>query len=338
MISITNLFDQEFINNYFRSRLLPLYPKFSAISRVSIHPYKKGLWNNAYHLVIAFHVHFLTPDKQEEIIPIICAAHSHEDRRQAFSALSYLWSHDFTTENFVIPRPLFFDENFRAFFYRALSGKNFLYYIKQGNSEEIIRLAALSGRLFSRLHSLPAASGQDFNSLNSRIETIVPGKEKAVKDLASRYNATYAKRLESLYDILIEKEAARAFLEKKLIHGDAHSENIIITPSGCLGLIDFSDMCLADPARDLASFSRQLEYKIISKLGDHFLATAAPAAFLDAYLEASSWEMDENLAEGLKIYRAWTDVRTAIYWFLRQESDERRALGLLESAEKELGI
>ncbi len=340
MNKIWQLFDEEFVLDYFRRKLLPLYPAFKEIKRVEIKPYKKLIWETTYHVVVGFNVYFLAKGKKEIKIPLICSAHSDEARENVFIALNYLWEKKMNREGIDLPRPLFFSRQFNGTFYRALNGENLLHYIINKDQASIETITREAAGLFARLHALPAGPEANFNPLNARIQTVIPGTALIFSEMRARYNGKYAPTLEKVYDILSKREAVffDSGAPRKLIHGDAHPENIIKTGEGRIGLIDFTDLCLSDFARDLGAFIQQVEYKIIMKMGDQAFAEKMKNVFLETYLAASGLELDVNLRERIDLYYNWTAIRTSTYWFLKAGHNEERGEALLEMVKNNLQI
>lgn len=340
MNKIWKLFDDQFVLDYFKANILPLYPAFTDIARVTIKPYKKLIWETTYHVVIGFNAYLVDAAGRETRISIVCAAHSDEPRENVLKALQYLWQEKFPNGIFSIPKPLFYSEDFRGTFYRALSGDNLLHYIKDNNLLKIKNNVILSAQLFARLHGLKAGPEANFNPLNSRIETVIPGKTAIFKEMSERYEGKYDEVIKSIYNYCIEQE--NIFFARgdrlALVHGDAHPENIIATGEGKVGLIDFADLCLADPARDIGAFLQQLEYKINTKIGDGILAKEMMDLFLENYLQAANLESTPELQERIALYYNWTAMRTAIYWFLKFEHNEERAVKLLEQVKANLKL
>lgn len=344
MNKILPLFDEKFALGYLKKKLLPLFPDFNDIKRIKIEPYKKMVWETTYHVVIGFKIYFLTPEGTEVKVPVVCSAHSDEPRENVYITLKYLWRAGFNnnTDRIDLPRPLFYSKNFNGTFYLALEGENLLYYIKQKDTESVRKITVDSARLFAKLHSLPVGAGENFNPASARIKTVVPGVETIFREMENRYGSKYAPVIKKIYDYLISREeeffTADVLKNLKLIHGDAHPENIIKTGEGRVGLIDFTDLCLADFARDLGTFLQQIEYKIIRKNGDRVLAEDIKKLFLDSYLAETGIELDDNLRARIDLYYNWTAMRTAVYWFLRFEHNEGEAAKLLDRIKENLRI
>jgi len=340
MNKILDLFDEHFVLDYFKRKLLPLYPAFKDIKRVVIKPYKKMVWETTYHVVIGFDVYFLTAAGQETKIPVVCSAHSEEPRENVYIALEYLWTKNFSSHGIDLPRPLFYSERFNGTFYRALKGENLLYYIKEKDYKTIEAIVIASAELFAKLHALPAGLEANFNPINSRIRTVVPGVAMIFQEMSARYGDKYAPCLKKIYAHFIAEE--EKFFNSgeplKLIHGDAHPENIIKTAAKRIGLIDFTDLCLSDFARDLGTFMQQLDYKIMIKINDVEFATKMKELFLRSYLSAAGLEIDANLQARIDLYYNWTAIRTSTYWFLKFGHNEKRAEDLLNAVKNNLNL
>ncbi len=340
MNKIRKLLDPAFVVDFFRREVLPHYPAFSDISRVEIKPYKELIWATTYHVVICFNTYFLKPSGAEVKIPIVCSAHSNEDRANIFWTLEYLWSAGFPNKTIDLPDPLFYSSDFRGTFYRGLRGENLLHYIKTKNFAIVEKIVASGARLFARLHALPAPASANFNPTNARLATVVPGTAKVFAEMVARYPGKYDADLHKIYAYLIarEKEFFDSGAPLALIHGDAHPENILRTAADRVGLIDFTDFCRGDFARDLGTFLQQLEYKIITKTGDARYAVKMKNLFLSEYLRASGRALTPALEARINLYYHWTALRTAIFWFVKFEPNEERGAELFNRVKVNLKI
>ena len=340
MNKILSLFDEAFVRELLTREVLPHYPAFSSISRVEIKPYKKLVWETTYHVVIAFNTYFLKAGGEEIKIPIVCSAHSEEPRANIYQALKYLRAANFGTAAIDIPDPLFYSPEFNGTFYRGLKGEDLLHYIKKKDFATVRQIVEAAARLFARLHALPVGDAANFNPLNSRIVTVIPGVTNILREMAARYQGKYQADLRVIYERLVSQEE-KYFLfggETVLIHGDAHPENILVTGTDRLGLIDFADMCLGDPARDIGTFIQQLEYKVVSKSGETSEAATLQKLFLTTYLTAANLALTPAFQARLDLYYNWTAIRTATYWFLKFGHNEARAETLLQQTKEKLQI
>lgn len=340
MNKILKLLDEKFVLELLRQEVLPQYPSFRALERIEVRPYKKLIWETTYHVVISWNAYFINAVGKEVKLQIFCSAHSNEKRENIFAALQYLWQKDFPDENFKLPRPLFYSKEFNGTFYRGLSGENLLYYIKRCDRPEIEKIIQESAALFYKLHNLKTGPEANFNPVNARIKTVIPGVNNILKEVSLRYQGRYSADLIKVYDYLINQEEMffSSGVPLSLVHGDAHPENIIKTNENKIGLIDLTDLCLSDFTRDLGSFMQQLEYKIIVKAGDFEYAQKMKKLFLDTYFKISGHKITPDLARRIKLYYNFTAIRTAVFFFLKDGHDEERGKTLLNGAIKDLNL
>lgn len=340
MNKILHLLDEEFVIAYLRRKALSFYPQYKDIARVKIKPYKKLIWETTYHVVIGFDVYFVSLSGEQEIVPLVCSAHSTEMRDNVYRALQYLWMKKFNNSQIFLPRPLFFSHGFNGTFYEAITGESLLYYIKEKNIPEIEKIVVLAAQLFAKLHSLDANDNANFNPLNGEIKTVLPGVNNIFKEMDLRYGGKYTEDLKEIYGKLISAE--ESFFTKKiklsLIHGDAHPENIIRTGEDSIGLIDFTDLCLGDFARDLGTFMQQLEYKIMIKIGDQEISDNIANLFLSSYCRFAKIDDNQDLRFRIKLYYEWTAMRTATYLFLKYDANEEQAKILLQVVKNNLKL
>lgn len=325
MSKIEQLFNEDFVKNFLTEKALPFYKKYKAINRVSITYYKKMVWEDRYHVVLEFITTFIDQDNKEVEVSIFCSAHDSEPRINVYSALKYLWKNNFPDENIKIPKPLFFSQEFNGIFYEGLRGDNLYQYIKREDLDVVRKMIIQSAKLFAKLHSLPSSEKANFNPLNSRIKTTIPGVQAIYQKIIEHYGKDnkYSVDLQKMYDSFISKEEQFMAQGRKLsiIHGDAHSENIIRIGDNTIGLIDFTDLCLGDFARDLGTFLQQFEYKMTIKVSKHEVTQELKELFLDTYSQVRKIKLDDSLKERIDLYYNWTAIRSAIYLFLKYDND-----------------
>ncbi|MDD4332676.1 MAG: phosphotransferase [Patescibacteria group bacterium] len=336
---INNLFSEQFVIDLFRKNLLPHYSDFSDIKKVKVVPHKQYIWEKTYHVVLEFSTVLITKDGKEEELEIFCTAHSSEPRQNAYEALRYLWDKDFSQGDLTTPHPLFFDKKLKAFFYRGVSGRSMYYYIKEKKFSEVERIIPLSAAWFSKLHSIPVANAKNFNEENSRIMTVVPGKEKVLDNIKNNYPDHY-ETYKKIYEIFIknEEDFLKSTSQRWLIHGDAHPENIIKMGETKIAGIDFTDVCLADFARDLGSFLQQIEYMAGRKIGDFVFTERMKDLFLVSYLKCAKIELSDSLKSRIDNYYNWTAIRTATFFLMKHNPQPDRAEPLLNTVRERLGI
>lgn len=337
---IRQLLDEEFVKQFFTRELLPLLPEFKSIESVEIKPIKDHIWHTTYHVVFRIRTAFTRQDGKQESWPIFCTAHSSEPRKNALEALNHLWNSSFSTDpNFTVPKPLFYSEYFRAVFYRGLDGQLLYHYIKEKDFTEIEANLIRTAGWFAKLHRLPASKAKNFNPENSRINTVLPGREHVLAQTEERYPELlpiYAKLYE--YFVSHEETFLNSTEQRWLVHGDAHPENVIKVHGSQIGVVDFADFCLSDFARDLGTFLQQLDYMSNRKIEDPVYTEKIKQLFLAAYLDQAGIELDSSLAERIRTYYNWTTIRTANYFLFKHDPQPDRAMPLIEAVCKELGF
>ncbi|MDA3803059.1 MAG: aminoglycoside phosphotransferase family protein [Patescibacteria group bacterium] len=342
MYNILNLLDEKFVLSYFKEKILPIYPYFVDIKKIQITPYKKMIWEGSYHVVIEFKTFFINKEGGINKIRIICSAHSHEPRERAYQILKYFWDSSLHAKPIEIPHPLFYSEEFRGVFYRALRGRNVLHLLKEGKVESLKKKIVMAADFFARLHELDVDENLELNPGMERIETVIPGKEAVLREMSLRYDGVYDKDLKKAYDWFIKTEE-KYFKNKEniaVIHGDAHLENLIDIGPGRLGVIDFSDFCRSDFTRDIGTFMQQVEHNVMSRTveKDENLAKELKEIFLNRYLEKRNLELTKELQERINLYYYWTGIRTAVYLFLKFDKEPSKAINLFEKIKKGMNL
>jgi thiamine kinase-like enzyme len=339
MNKIEKLLEEDYVLKLFKERILPQYKYFSGIKKIEINCPKKNIWRETYHVVFEYITYFFDQKGKEHIVPIYCSAHSDEPRKNVFVSLKYLWNNGFNSNRLSIPRPLFYSNRFKGTFYRGVEGKNLYYYIRHNNREEIEKIVPMAAEWFSKLHKLSIKTAINFNKNNSRIKTVVPGKNHLFESIERRYPEHFNFYLK-VYDFFIknEEDFLRSTQKRWLIHGDAHPENIIRVNEKKIGVIDFTDLSLSDFARDLGTFIQQVEFMIMRKISDRDYADKIKNIFLEEYLKNAKIELDEKLKERIDNYYFWTATRTASFFLLKDNEEPGRGKELIEQIKTNLKI
>ncbi|NTW22534.1 phosphotransferase [Candidatus Falkowbacteria bacterium] len=336
---ILRLLEEKYVQALFDKNVLPQYEGATDIRLDRISPVKKMIWHTTYHVVFRYDATLTKSSGQTEKIEIYCSAHSSEPRKIVYEVLRYLWGRDFAEGDLTIPKPLFYSKKFNAAFYQGMVGVNLYNFIKNNDYAEVERLLPLTAAWFAKLHSLPVRKNKLFLQPNSRIATVFPGAEHVLAEVKNRcpenyglYQAFYQRFTQSENQIFAEKRHLR------LIHGDAHPENVIRLNDGRIGVVDFTDMSLGDVARDLGTFLQQLEFMTERKMDNPDFAKKAMGIFLSSYLRESGLKMSDNLQERMDIYYNWTTIRTASYFLLKHDPQPERAEPMIASVAKNLKI
>jgi len=338
MNKIDALFDKEFIFKYFKERLLKEYAKVKSFQVVEIVPHKNGVWKDKYyHVVIEYKLNLRFDEGSRDII-VFCTAHHEEPRRNVYVALKHLYCNGFAEGNLLVPKPLFYSQRFRATFYEGIFGENFYSYIKRGDKKQIEKLSNLSAQWFAKLHLVSTRNAKNFNKLNSKIETVIPGVDRIIKNIRHRF-PIYEDVFKNAYEVFVKNE--KKYLKNinlHLVHGDAHPENVIHIGGNKVGLIDFADICFSDPARDLGTFTQQVEYMIERRMGDKDFAKKISKLFLEKYLKHAKIDLGDNFQERIDNYYNWTLARSATFFLLHDYSEPDRGAKLIEQFSKRLKL
>lgn len=339
MNKILNLFDQAYVNNLFKEKILPLYPDYAEIKEIKISPVKKNVWTTTYHVVIEFSALFSNSRGALLNVPVYFTAHSSEPRKNSYSALLYLWQSGFSEGDLIAPRPLFFSDYFNGYFYHGISGRCLYDYINDRNYQEIEKIVARAAAWLAKLHRTPVSIDCNFNPANSRVLTVVPGVDK----ILSKINRLYPDSTQSyknIYKLIMRKEAEyfSSASRQYLIHGDAHPQNVIKIDEKKIAIIDFTDICLGDFARDLGSFLQQLEYMALKKITDLSFVEKIKKIFIDNYFGLAKITMNEGLKSRIANYYNWTALRTATFFMLKENPEPERSYVLLEKISANLNI
>ena len=339
MNKISQLYDEKFVMQYFKKRLLPSYPEFSSIKKIKIHGIKNHIWEHTYHVVVEYDTFFIAKDGKIKKINIYCSAHTNEQRRNVYDALKFLWSKGFNKGNLTIPHPLFYSQRFKGIFYRGCKGNNLYHYIHNEKIEEAKKIVALSARWFAKLHKLKTDDARNFNRKNSLVETTVPGAKHWKNSINGRHPEFY-NTVKKIFDIINneEKTFLRSTKKRWLIHGDAHPENIIKMSEHKIGVIDFTDMCLADFARDIGGFMQQMEYMSNRHFKNKKDVIEIKKIFLEEYLKAAKLELTDELEKRINTYYNWAALRTVIFFLIKEHSEPDRARILLEKIKGNMNI
>jgi thiamine kinase-like enzyme len=336
MNKITKLLDKDYVIDFLREKILPLYPDFKEIKKVKIIYHKNHVWQTTYHVVLEFKTLFsYFPEDQrktkKKTLSFFCTAHSNEPRENVYNTLRYLWGHNFSKGFLSIPKPLFYSEYFRASFYRGVKGDNLLFFIKNKDDFNTERLVRRAAEWLVKLHKTPISDFSSFDKNNNKIKTVVPGYEHVLRSVKERYGDDYCAEIKRVFDRLISKEKTFLDLNPKryLVHGDVHPENIIKIGREKMAMIDFADICKADFARDLGSFLQQLDYRVIRYNYSEDYVDKLKNIFLETYCRKARISLDSNLKERIDLYYNWAAFRTVIFWLLKHEPSIERAEPLL---------
>ncbi|MBU2575732.1 aminoglycoside phosphotransferase family protein [Patescibacteria group bacterium] len=318
MQNIEQLFDAKFIASLFAEKI-PDFASKHDLSDLTAAPIKKYIGGDFYQIVIRYDC------ASFGYKPVFCTAHSKENRKNAFNALTYINNHALKQNNIFLPNPLFFDNEYGAFFYQGIDGKNLLHYIKKKEFDLTAHLKS-SAELIAYVHEVPAEKAENFNPENSRIKTIVPGPENFLAKIEKLFPEKFGQIKENFYYLAkLDQENLDAKTNICLIHGDFHPENVIINEEhGKFSIIDFTDICLADWARDVGNFLQQLRFMSYGERSIDEIKKNQEI-FLNAYLEKRSITKNSKIESRINLYKSWSALRSAIYFLIKGGPEPKNA-------------
>ncbi len=332
MAEIEDLLSPHRVAQLLNERLSTPEFRWSNIVVDNIQPIKENIIHDYYSIVVAYSVSYINNGLEHRAV-VYCSAHSNGSRRQAMENLEFIWRQNIPEGQFLTNKPLFYEPQYEAMFYLGWPGDNFCQYFTRHSREEISSQLTLIAQWLARLHTLTLGFSEWPDSRIQKIGQIVPGRERSLERI-QRNTPQYYERFARIYDYLEAWESRLWPTPDKLaiIHGDIHPENVIITEKG-VAIIDWSDLCLGDPLRDIGSFSQQLIFMGLGQINDESYWHQAQDKFLSAYGQAMGNNLPENWLERCRLYYYFTAFRTAIYFVTKSGPEPERAEGLLEEIE-----
>lgn len=336
---ILKLIDKPFVLEFFRNHIMPNIDGQPGLIDLKIKPHKNNVWRNSYHVVTEYCLRISDAEKKEKELSIFCTAHDNEPREKVFNNLKFLQQNDFGDNAASLPEPLYYSPEFNATFYIGLSGQNLYHYIKLDNRTIIERTVIKAAGWFAGLHALPTNTFFKVDTSGDLIKNVVPGVDYILYKTEIAYPRLFP-AYQKIYAALIETEEKNISTLPRLsiVHGDAHPENIIIINRDKIGIIDFTDLCLTDFARDLGCFMQQLNYMMMKKIGDQAYADEIKSIFLENYLKNAKIEMTDGLKNRISLYYNWTQMRTATYLLMSHNSQPDKAEPLINEVIKNLNL
>lgn len=338
------LINKNALKKFFNTLLKRSLPKNTKISDIEISSFKHHVSKNHFYHIVNRYTLSLTSNRQgkkRKTITIICNANSAEPRRGAFEALCFLWKHGFDRGKYRSPQPLYYHKKLKAMFYFEMPGKINLYELvtqKRADIQTIKNHIILAVGWLKKLHLLPTEGAKNFNPLQSRIETIIPGPNHFLKKIEQKHPdyPQYRKKIENLFNIISKLDNQNLqVIQKTIIHGDFHPENIIIAPYGSnsIGVIDYTDTCLGDNVRDVSNFIQQFDWMTREYLSQRNRETIK-RLFLRSYFKTT--HLSREIHHRLLLYQAWTALRSAIFFLTIKDFDLKRANLLIHETKQYL--
>ncbi|MFH1187632.1 MAG: aminoglycoside phosphotransferase family protein [bacterium] len=341
-LKMDGLLDDKFIADFFDENLKIFFKNAEKIKKIEKKIYKDIRGDYDYTLIIEFIIQIVFSDKQICEKSVFCKAHSDEKKNKSIYYMEILYKNGFNEGAYKVPRPLRYVPELRAGFYEGVQGNNLLYYLKHRDYDKIEQAVKDAAAWINKLHSI---NPEKFNSHEPRFTYIrdnYPPIEKVLRDMEKNYPRLHKvfkplyvkteKYEEKLIDHIVKSKRA------KIIYADYHPENIIIpryTREG-IAVIDFTDLSLGDPYRDVGTFMEQVEF-MSRKYMPASKAKKWSDIFIKEYMAKGKEKPTKDNFKRINLYRLWSCLRNIIHFYYK-EDPEQVIWGLVDDAKGYLDI
>ena len=316
-LSLHNLANVNYVKKLFKNNLSSDHDIFTKPNKLYIRPIKQHFDKIFEHSVILYSFHFKADDKYH----LYCSAHSDGSRKKIFTILKISYKKQITSQ-----KPLFYDNDTQALFYEGVRGDNLFSHIEQGH--EIKNFIKQSAIKLAHLHQLkPPKTLKKF--------TI----SKKILDSAGILNKNNTILIEQRKTIIklfkiIKQEFNNLKInsqQKYFVHGDFHPENIIISQTGEINLIDFTDAVISDYCQDLGSFLQQLGYMTGNQYSKRQIDNYQKL-FISSYFNIRKIKYNQNIENKINLFQAWNALRSS--FLLSSYNRKKDTIRLIKQTEK----
>lgn len=243
-----------------------------------------------------------------------------------FGAQKALWEGRFaygSKDKIMVARPFGSIPELQMWFQERIAGELSTELLAAGNASSLAEKIAIAAR---KLHQsgLPAMKtrtiADELSLLRDRLA------------LVSHKKPEWSLRLERILDGCQKLAAATSPSAACTVHGDFHSDHIMIQ-NDRLYVLDFESCCEGDPAMDLGNFLGHLREMALRRLGDPDALTECEEIFRETYLELSGIPLRQPI-------RTYSTLTLAGRIYAGAESAEGDLFGkdLMDLCEKRLDI
>lgn len=316
---IAKLMDNDFMVYIFNKNMPKHYPDFKEVISLEMQPFKKHMGITSAVFVVEYKIKYKNKDNQEKDLDIFASAHSDGSREGAYKKTKALHSSGFDKGKFRVTRPLFFLADQKAFVYVASPGQSFFDFFSQDPQADLESPLKLAAGWVKKLHGLEVDRTK-FDWGYFSIDDMIPSPKVFLLDFMTK-DIEQGKLVADLISGM--KSLQKKFdakIEKTIVYGDYHPENIIIhdLEADYLEMIDFTDITLGDPMMDLGNFLQQLDF-----MGHNFISRKKinnyKKYFIEAYFAKDLDQLDSYLFSRINLYQSWTALRTAVFLFYKKD-------------------
>ncbi|MCI0629365.1 MAG: aminoglycoside phosphotransferase family protein [Phycisphaerales bacterium] len=145
------------------------------------------------------------------------------------------------------------------------------------DSAGLIGAMRAAGELLRFIHGMHAPAWARPHSARSEVELLLKWRSW-LQSLNAEICQHSLHAIESVVDALLGDETKTV-----LLHRDFYDKQIIVAPSGRIGILDFDTLAVGEPALDIGNMLAHLELRAVEQWLPASAATSAAAAFLDGY-------------------------------------------------------
>ncbi|RJQ34448.1 aminoglycoside phosphotransferase family protein [Candidatus Parcubacteria bacterium] len=338
--AVAKLLEHDFVCDVLDKRLGDYYKDFKRVVQIESEAYKRHLGITSAVFVVDYKVKYQTKSGGHKNIDIFASAHSDGSRLGAYQKTKILYEHGFDKGKFRVTTPLFFLKEQKAFFYISSPGQSLFNFFTQDPKVDLKPAMHLATAWIKKLHSFDYQA-VNFVWPNFKINAMVPAPRQFIPDFYSG-DEKRGRAIEGLVsDLKKMVDSYNRKIDKVLIYGDYHPENIIITSlkARSLEMIDFTDLAIGDPMMDIGIFIQQFDF-----MGHNFISRSEmndyKTFFVEAYFGKKFEKIEIDFINRINIYQSWAAMRSVVFIFYKKDVENpvdgllRDAIGYLSLAQE----
>ncbi len=164
----------------------------------------------------------------------------------------------------TVPKVLWQDPYYRYFGYAGIAGLPLAKVLPELDSATKEHIGEVLGYFLSQFHQLRLEDAR-LMSIDQEIIQVQDWYQKGLNLTGKFFTTEEQNRLDTLVYDIWPSQLNSLGGSKKLCHGDFHFDNIFYSQNTGVGVIDFGDVCKADPSKDFADFSDNLIFEAAIK-------------------------------------------------------------------------
>jgi len=244
--------------------------------------------------------------KRSKIYGYTCTKKCRKFQNQ-WNFLNYLYSNNFSTQPYLVPKPIILFAKANLFLREKGEGKTIFNYIKQKKIKNLkAAIIGASGWLL-KFHNLEIKNRKIFIPIFKIEEKEFNHYLKVAKKFFLKKTQ---KSIKKLLFLIHKRSKSIKKEEESLIHGDFQPTNIIYNKNkGVINVVDFDWGGLGDCLSDVGNFLIQFDYHSTSVLAEKEIIDLKNE-FLNHYFKKRSLS---QFAKGINLYQAKFAIQRAIF-------------------------